>query len=370
MSNIKWFKQILFGAICTVLVFVNAGYVYADTTESSQITITASPSLTQGGTLNFDLARHPLTLDEMKLLIDALQTSGFSNLSLRLGDSERLMYQSPYLQNTNSDAFSTADLRELVLYATQHQISIIPDLDLPSHAGAILKALKLSQPDLYQQIYMDDNTLDYTNPLSIELAKTLAAELYPIFEGQQTQSFVIGADEVPGSDSLYENYLTTFINQVSTDSIAHGYTPIIWNDSILKNEVPKLNTSILIYYWSQAGHTQGEELINRGTTRASVSDLVTAGFQVLNANDYSNTYHLSNLGDLDSENYFLNYLKNVSNPSLFQEVIDGESQWWTTENAQNNGSLISFWGENSSTVSITSITSLIVRINLPLIILQ
>ncbi|WP_187230096.1 MULTISPECIES: family 20 glycosylhydrolase [unclassified Lactococcus] len=365
MPNIKWFKHVLFGAIITVLIFVTASHVYADTTENSSTTITASPSLTQGGTLNFDLARHPLTLDEMKLLIDALQTSEFSNLSLRLGDSERLMYQSTYLQNTNSDAFSIVDLRELVLYAAQRQISIIPDLDLPSHAGAILNALKLSHPDFYQQLYMDDNTLDYTNPLSIELAKTLAAELYPIFEGQQTQAFVIGADEVPGSDSLYENYLTTFINQVSTDSIAHGYTPIIWNDSILKSEVPKLNTSILIYYWSQAGHTQGEELLNRGATRASVSDFLNAGFQVLNANDYSNTYHLSNIGDINSENYFLNYLKNISNSSLFQEVIDGESQWWTTENTQNTGSLISFWGENSSAISISAITSLIERIVLP-----
>lgn len=316
-------------------------------------------------TLNFDLARHPMTATELNQLIDVMPSAGFTQLSLRLSDNTHFMYQSEYLKNTNPEALSTKDLQSVIAHAKEKGIVIVPDLDTPSHSASILSALKVSHPDVYSKVAMDDATLDYTTPEALEIAKTLYGEVFNIFKGQSTQAIVIGADEVPGSDDTYSNYLIPFVNELAKTSTKAGFAPILWNDSILKTDVSKLSKDFSIYYWAQAAHAQGDAIITRGQTRATVKDFVNAGLPVINANDYATTYHMKSIGDTGSEDYFYNYLENTSNPTLFNEVVDNQSQWWTQETTPNHGMVVSIWGENSDNISSKQIIDFVSKIKLP-----
>lgn len=343
-----------------------------DSNNNSQNTVGPDTSVSRShiadtATLNFDLARHPMTESDLEGVVDSSVKAGFSNISLRLGDNQNLMYKSDYLKNTNSNALSSDDIKKLVKYANSKNINIIPDLDAPSHAGAILAALSVSHPDVYASVVMenDTSTMDYSKNESITLMSELYSEVAKLFNGQSYQAMVIGGDEVPGNNDLYSNSLVPFFNKMADVVSSNKFAPILWNDSILKSDVSKLNKNLSIYYWSQAGHASGQDLIDRNTYRARVSDFTSNGINVINANDYANTYQLKNIGNTGDESYFYNYLKNTSKSSLFNEVVDGETQWWTPESTGHHGMVISLWGENSDNISSSDIIRFVSGIELP-----
>lgn len=324
----------------------------------------AQKQMNDSGIINLDIARHPMSLSELKQVVDQISKNGFTQLELNMGDNEHLMYKSDYLKNTDAAALSIADIQALVAYATGKGVAILPGLDSPSHAGAILKALQVSHPDVYNKVRLDDNTLDYTTTDASDLMKILYAELLPAFDSQSAKSFVVGADEVPGNDTTIA-YMIPYLNTLGDYLRSKGYNVIIWNDSIIKSEVSKLSNNYTIWYWAQGGH-HNSEYANLVATRASVKDFVKAGFSVVNANDYANTFQISNIGNTGDETYFLDYLKNTTSASRFNEIVDNQQQWWTEEpSVGNKGMVISLWGENSDGIANSAIINFLGRIQLP-----
>lgn len=324
----------------------------------------AQKKMNGSGIINLDIARHPMSLSELEQAVDQISKNGFTQLELNMGDNEHLMYKSDYLKNTDAAALSIADIQVLVAYATNKGVTILPGLDSPSHAGAILKALQVSHPDVYNKVRLDDNTLDYTTTDSSDLMKILYAELLPAFDNQLAKSFVVGADEVPGNDTTIA-YMTPYLNILGNYLRSKGYNVIIWNDSIIKSEVAKLSNNYTIWYWVQGGrHTT--DYASLVATRASVKDFVKAGFSVVNANDYANMFQISNIGNTGDETYFLDYLKNTTSASRFDEIVDNQQQWWTEEpSVGNKGMVISLWGENSDGIANSDIINFLGRIQLP-----
>lgn len=315
-------------------------------------------------TLNLDTARHPMTASEIKGVIDVMPNVGFKNLSLRLADTQHLIYKSEYLKNTNSEALSIDELKDIVAYANGKDITVIPDLDSPGHATALLAAVKASHPDVYDKVAMDENTIDYTAPESIDLMKTLYDEVFEAFKGQEVQSFVVGADEVPGGQDLYSNSLLPFINELGDYANSKGFSPIIWNDAILKRDVPKLSKNFSVYYWSQGAHVSGD-LTERAKYTPTVKDFDDAGIKVINGNDYANTFGISKIGNQGAEDYFFDYLKNTTNPTLFDEIVGSGSDWNKHEDLSYHGILISLWGEDSDNITGSQIKDFVSRIELP-----
>lgn len=349
----------------TVLDNVAAVANSTSTNANSPQTSSSIAHVSTTSTLNLDIARHPMTASDIKSVIDVLPNGGFKNLSLRLGDVQHLMYKSDYLKNSNPEALSIDELKDIVNYAKSKNIIVIPDLDSPGHANAILTALKASHPDVYAKVAMDAGTLDYTAPESESLMKKLYDEILPAFSGQTTQAFVVGADEVPGGQDLYSNSLLPFINTLGDYAASKGFAPILWNDAVLKRDVSKLSKNFSIFYWSQGTHAPASSLPDLVKSTATVQDYNSAGIKVINANDYANTFAISNIGNKGDEDYFLNYLENTSNPTLFNEIVDNQSQWWTKESLDNHGMVVSLWGENSDGITSQQITDFVARIKLP-----
>lgn len=356
--NIKHETNAVLDKVAQIANGINTKPDTPPTSESKEHVATTS-------TLNLDIARHPMTASDIKSLIDVLPNGGFKNLSLRLSDAQHLMYKSDYLKNSNPEALSIDELKEIVNYAKSKNIIVIPDLDSPGHANAILAALKDSHPDVYAKVAMDAGTLDYTASESESLMKTLYDEILPVFSGQTTQAFVVGADEVPGGQDLYSNSLLPFLNNLGDYVNSKGFAPILWNDAVLKRDVPKLSKNFSIFYWAQGTHAPASMMPELVKFTSTVQDFNQEGIKVINANDYANTFGINNIGNKGAEDYFLNYLQNTSNPTLFDEIIDNEGQWWTKESLDNHGMVVSLWGENSDGITSQQIIDFVARIKLP-----
>ena len=320
--------------------------------------------------LNIDIARHPLSERDLKLIIKTAKQKKFDYLQLHLSDNEHIAFQSDYLGNTkDSSALSKKELKQLVQYAEEHNIQLVPDVDVPSHMGAILKQLKVSHPEIYHQVKLDEETIDYTNPKSIELVKKIYGELNPIFSKQTNLNFVIGADEVPGNIVLHKN-LVEFINQINRYQNQAGFTNVIWNDQILKKELKNLDYNLIINYWSHSGNhdapNQAKLLMNRNKNYISVNDAFRLDRKIINSNSYVLYYQMKNIGNKQQDRYVLDILNNKWEPNIFNEIDQkGNNQNWTVEpEVKLQGYEFSLWGENSKLISFKSIINFINKLKL------
>ena len=91
-----------------------------------------------------DVARHFYSLDVIKRQIDAMELVKPNVLHLHLSDNEGFRVESclyPKLHAGSSPEFySQTGIRELVSYAADRGVRIVPEFDVPAHSLAMLKA--------------------------------------------------------------------------------------------------------------------------------------------------------------------------------------------------------------------------------------
>ena len=91
--------------------------------------------------LMLDPARHFLPLQDVKFFIDQMARYKYNVLQLHLTDDQgwRIAIESqPKL--ASKQHYTKAELRELVRYAAQRGVEVIPEIDVPGHTVAILAA--------------------------------------------------------------------------------------------------------------------------------------------------------------------------------------------------------------------------------------
>ncbi|WP_225428302.1 family 20 glycosylhydrolase [Levilactobacillus enshiensis] len=335
----------------------------------SAVHATVQPSqLNHRQGLLLDLGRHPLSEPSLERLIDAAATAKLDYVVLHLSDNEHLSFQSTYLGNqASATVLSQRHLKKLVTFANNKGVQVIPDVDFPSHAGAILRQLKHKHPKTYRTVKLDKQTLDYTKKKSITVVKKIYRELDATFNHQPYHDFILGADEVPGDGAAHKS-LTTFINQINRDQNKHGFTTTIWNDSLYKRELPKLAANIVINYWSQSGnHSESRQLTSRKAQRVSVPDLLAANRKIVNANSYATYYQLKYIDNANDDRYFLDYLRDQYRPNLFNEIdTTGQNQNRTLEpDITTTGTLVSLWGHDSKDVTTQTIVDFVRQLDVP-----
>lgn len=103
-----------------------------------------APRLPWRGVL-LDLARHFLDLPTLLRTLDGLAAAGINVLHLHLNDDQGFRFESrrcPRLHELSGSGgyLRVEEVAELVAAATARGIRIVPELDVPGHAGAILHA--------------------------------------------------------------------------------------------------------------------------------------------------------------------------------------------------------------------------------------
>lgn len=274
---------------------------------------TQSNAITQGNVVMLDVTRRHMNRNQIISCIRTIDPQKFQFVQLHLNDDENFAVKSTLLHNErNKNTLSKHDLREIVQFANRKEITIIPDIDVPAHDTALIDDLKrCNSPWLKKNVVMNNSTLDYTNPDTLNMVKQIYSEILPAFSHQQYQYVMLGGDEVPGNGSCATQF-SDFINGLSKYINRKGFNAIMWNDCLNPTVLKELNPNITVDYWAKS---------DANTTAQQIAD---HGNPVKNAN-YQNSYY--NTVDLND-----NWLRNKK----------------ATDLANQQGSkMLCLWGSNS-----------------------
>ncbi|WP_289680050.1 beta-N-acetylhexosaminidase [Paramuribaculum intestinale] len=90
--------------------------------------------------LMLDPARHFLPVDDVKRFIDVMASYKYNVLQLHLTDDEgwRVAIEGHPELTEGTDHYTASDIADLIDYAAQRYIEIVPEADIPGHTSAVL----------------------------------------------------------------------------------------------------------------------------------------------------------------------------------------------------------------------------------------
>jgi hexosaminidase len=144
--------------------------------------------------------------------------------------------------NAAAKFYTQDDIREIVAYAAERHIEVIPEIDMPGHASAFNRTF----PDLA----FGSRTVNPENEKLYEVLNQVIKELADIFPGRYLH---IGGDEVSGEG--WKERQKGFELRHSAAVRAAGKTPIVWDDAIDSD----LDPETTIIHWWRADHPESLE---------------------------------------------------------------------------------------------------------------
>ncbi|MEM8521676.1 family 20 glycosylhydrolase [Flavobacterium sp. PL12] len=172
-------------------------------------TISDTPRFTWRG-LMIDVARHFQPVDVLKRNLDAMAAVKLNVFHWHLTDDQGWRIQikkHPKLTELASDGlfYTQEEIKSVVKYAGERGILVVPEIDVPGHASAILTAYpemgsRTNASALYEierNAGIFNPTLDPSNPKTYQLLSEIFDEVCPLFPGAY---FHIGGDENEGKD--------------------------------------------------------------------------------------------------------------------------------------------------------------------------
>ncbi|WP_084774310.1 family 20 glycosylhydrolase [Nonomuraea candida] len=104
------------------------------------VRVTDGPALPWRG-LSLDVVRHFFTVEQVKKVIDLLAMYKFNVLHLHLTDSQAWRLEiSGWPRLTDGEHYTHDDYREIVAYAAARFVTVVPEIDLPGHVLAAVRA--------------------------------------------------------------------------------------------------------------------------------------------------------------------------------------------------------------------------------------
>lgn len=161
-------------------------------------TISDAPRFAWRGIM-LDPARHFISVATLKRQIDAMERLKLNTLHLHLSDDQGFRVESLRYPKLNADGeyYRQSEIRDLVAYAADRGVRIVPEFDVPGHSRAIVtaypevgtfsKTLFLGQPEV---------ALNPASEKAYRFLERLFGEMAPLFPDPH---FHIGGDEVSKS---------------------------------------------------------------------------------------------------------------------------------------------------------------------------
>jgi hexosaminidase len=159
--------------------------------------------------LHFDVVRTFFTVQEVKRIIDLLALYKLNALSIHLTDDQawRIEAGRPVGYKADAPFYTNAELRELIRYAEDRFITLIPLINTPGHVNALIQmrpelnsGRNVLEFDLKSSAWLDPEL-----PATYQAVEAVLAEIASVFPGPY---IFIGADEPFGMpDELYDVYV-------------------------------------------------------------------------------------------------------------------------------------------------------------------
>jgi hexosaminidase len=246
----------------------------------SAVSIQDSPRFSWRG-LMIDVCRHWMPVEMLKRNLDGMEAAKLNVLHLHLSDDQGFRVESkryPELQAQGSDGgfYTQEELRQLVAYARDRGIRVVPEFDMPGHCTAWITAYPGlgSGPGPYvveHRFGIFDPTLDPSSEVTYKFIDGFLGEMAGLFPDACVH---IGGDENDGKEWNANPRIQAFMakhgyrnndelqayfsGRVAEILTKHGKRTMGW-DELLHADVPK---DSLIQAWH--GYDQLQEAAQRG----------------------------------------------------------------------------------------------------------
>jgi hexosaminidase len=208
-----------------------------------------------------DVARHFFTPDEVKTYIDHLATYKMNVLHLHLTDDQgwRIEIKSwPELTAHGGKTevgggeggyFTQEQYSDIVRYAQDRFVTIIPEIDMPGHTNAALSSYPElnvggKATDLYTGINVGFSSLDTKSETTYKFVDDVIRELAALTPGAYIH---IGGDE---SHATKVSDYIPFVSRVQDIAISHGKKVLGWDEIALSS----LKPNTIVQYWARAAN--------------------------------------------------------------------------------------------------------------------
>ena len=295
----------------------NEAVTPAVATPSTERATQVNEKLAKRKMISIDAGRKYFSPDQLKEIIDKAKHYGYTDLHLLVGnDGMRFMlddmtikangktYASDdvkralengtdaYYKDPNGNHLTESQMTDLINYAKDKGIGLIPTVNSPGHMDAILHAMKelgIQKPNFNYLGKESARTVDLDNKEAVEFTKALIDKYAAYFAGK-SDIFNIGLDEyandatnakgwtVLQTQGKYSKFIT-YANDLAHIVKSHGLKPMAFNDGIYYNSDTSSGTfdkDIIVSMWT--GGWGGYDV-------ASSKLLVEKGHQILNTND-------------------------------------------------------------------------------------
>ncbi|MBT8187289.1 MAG: family 20 glycosylhydrolase [Croceitalea sp.] len=219
--------------------------------------ITDAPNFSYRGAM-LDVARHFFTVEEVKKYIDLLAYYKYNVFHMHLSDDQgwRIEIKSwPKLTEVGAQTevgggaggfYTQEEFKDLVAYAAERHIEIIPEIDMPGHTNAA----SLSYPFLngngkklsvYTGTNVGFSTFDANKDEVYAFLDDVIREIAAI---SPSPYFHIGGDE---SHATKKRDYINFIQKVEPLVKKHGKTMVGWNEIAQAN----IDSSTVVHLWNE-----------------------------------------------------------------------------------------------------------------------
>jgi hexosaminidase len=239
----------------------------ADGFATPAIAIQDNPRFPWRG-LMIDVGRHFIPLDVLKRNLDGMAAVKLNVFHWHLSDNQGFRVESkkfPKLQEMGSDDlyYTQDEVRELIAYARERGIRVVPEFDMPGHSTAWFVGYPelASGPGPYEierKWGVFDPAMDPTEERTYKFLDAFIGEMAALFPDQY---FHIGGDEVNGKEWAANPKIQAFMRahgfktnqdlqayfntRVQKIVAKHGKTMVGW-DEILRPDLPK---DIVVQSW-------------------------------------------------------------------------------------------------------------------------
>lgn len=248
--------------------------------------------------LQVDTGRRYYTIDWLKNQVEQMAYQKLNKLQLRLKDNEGIRYDSkvaPQFVDTAGGFWTKEEVKELVHFAREFEIEVIPEIDFPGHSeqdGVYFPKEWLLHPD-----QSDSRALDFSLPQVREYMADVYKEAFDLFESdivhmgadEYFQTKNLGSteklaqwakDETGNSSATAKDAYKLFFNELAKPYLDEGKTVLLWNDNIddLLGPAVELDKRITIDYWASTFYSS-----------ISVDEALENGYQIMGS--AANLYH-------------------------------------------------------------------------------
>jgi hexosaminidase len=299
-----------------------------------------------------DESRHFFGKDFVKSLLDEMSALSYNKFHWHLSDDqgfrialkkfpklEEISSKRPYtfegfllghpkkVNQSYSACYSEEDIRELLAYAANKGIEVVPEIDMPGHLSAVLAAYP--QFTCLGQVFsvpgefgILDHTLCLGNEEGMSFMEKLVDEVVALFHPHY---FHLGFDEIktktmhdcPKCQSKMEELkiktekelIASFRQRMVQHLQSQGITPIVWDD-----EIDKAEEGVIVEAWKPRNTKRILSLISEGQKA-----IISPFFKTYASNPYC-------LMPLKKTTTFTPLLKGAKHP---EAILGSEIAYWS-----------------------------------------